>query len=110
MIAFFWPFSILFRVSDGGQNIEVDSSIDPVSSFQGGLARATSDSEAPQFALTDWILDVARNAAQLGQPVNAKTVIAGPFEHRAYRGIAVPLGEGDIVDHVLAHYLPVEED
>jgi len=108
MISFFWPFSILFKVSDAGKNIEIDSSIDPVSSFRGGLAPATSDGDAPQFALTEWILEVARNAADEGQPVNANTMISGPFEHRNYRGVAVPLGDSDTVDHVLAHYMPVD--
>ena len=109
MVSFFWPFSILFRVSDGGETIEIDSSIDPVSSFTGGLARATDDDEAPQFALTEWIVSVARNAAMQRQPVTATTVIPGPFDNRSYRGVAVPFSDGDTIDHVLAHYLPVDD-
>ena len=109
MVSFFWPFSILFRVSDGGETIEIDSSIDPVSSFPGGLARATDDDEAPQFALTEWIVSVARNAAVERQPVSATTVIPGRYDNRSYRGVAVPFADGDMIDHVLAHYLPVED-
>jgi hypothetical protein len=110
VVSFFWPFSILFRISDGGETIEIDSSIDPLSSFQGGLARATDDDEAPQFALTEWIVSVARNAALQRQPVLATTIIPGPIETRTYRGVAVPFSEGETIDHVLAHYLPVDDD
>jgi len=109
MVSFFWPFSILFRVSDNGETIEIESSIDPVSSFPGGLARATDDDEAPQFALTEWIVSVARNAAMQRQPVAATTVIPGQFDNRSYRGVAVPFSDGDTIDHVLAHYLPVDD-
>jgi hypothetical protein len=110
MVSFFWPFSILFKVSDGGETIEIERSIDPLSSFQGGLARATGDDGAPQFALTEWIVSVARHAAVQREPVTATTQIPGPFANRSYKGVAVPFSDGDIIDHVLAHYLPVEDD
>ena len=110
IVSFFWPFSILFKVTDGGETIEIERSIDPLSSFQGGLARATDDEDAPQFALTEWIVSVARHAAMQREPVHATTVIPGPFENRTYRGVAVPFADGDTIDHVLAHYLPVDDD
>lgn len=110
MVSFFWPFSILFKVSDGGETIEIERSIDPLSSFQGGLARATGDNDAPQFALTEWIVSVARHAALQREPVTATTMIPGPIGNRHYRGVAVPFADGDAIDHVLAHYLPVDDD
>lgn len=110
IVSFFWPFSILFKVSDGGETIEIERSIDPLSSFQGGLARATNDEAAPQFALTEWIVSVARNAALQREPVTATTQIPGPADNRTYRGVAVPFSDGDTIGHVLAHYLPVDDD
>jgi len=110
MVSFFWPFSILFRITDGGETIEIERSIDPISSFRGGLARATDDDDAPQFALTEWIVSVARNAAFQRQPVVATTTIPGPYENRTYRGVAVPFAEAEAIDHVLAHYMPIEGD
>jgi len=110
MVSFFWPFSILFKVSDGGETIEIERSIDPMSSFQGGLARATGEDGAPQFALTEWIVSVARNAAVQREPVTATTQIPGPDMNRSYKGIAVPFSDGDTIDHVLAHYMPEDDD
>jgi len=110
IVSFFWPFSILFKITDGGATIEIERSIDPMSSFEGGLSRATGDDGAPQFALTEWIVSVARMAAEQREPVTATTQIPGPFANRTYRGIAVPFADGDTIDHVLAHYLPVDND
>jgi hypothetical protein len=110
IVSFFWPFSILFKVTDGGETIEIERSIDPMSSFQGGLARATGDDGAPQFALTEWIVSVARHAALQREPVTATTQIPGPLANRSYRGVAVPFSDGDTIDHVLAHYLPEDDD
>lgn len=103
-VAFYWPYSILFRVQDDGYVVEVDGTVNPQSSLGAGSLRSLRADGPLQFALTEWFVPVVRAAAHWGQPIDETTDLPIAGETARYRAVALPFSDDQIVvDTVLAH-------
>ncbi len=109
-VGFYWPYSVIFRVEEGGQRVEVETAVNPTSSIKAGWLRAGGDGGKLQFVITEWLMPLVRVAAMRGISVDESALL--PLDGRAvrYRCIALPFSEdGVVVDHVLTHIIALDE-
>ena len=108
IVAFYWPYSVLFRVEGLAGWVEVERAIVPMNALGAGVLRTASGSNSPPFALAEWIISVARAAAAEERPMRETVALPRGATKQRYRGTALPFSDDQrIVDHVLAHYEPI---
>ena len=109
-VAFYWPYSVIFRVAENGDRIEVDTAINPTSSIKAGWLRAGGDGGKLQFVITEWLMPLVRTAALRGIPIDETTLLPLGGKAVRYRGISLPFSEDGVgVDFVLAHIVVLDE-
>jgi hypothetical protein len=109
-LGFYWPYSVIFRIEERGERIEVEKAVNPMSSIKAGWLRSGGDGGKLQFVITEWLMPLVRVAAVRGIPVDESALL--PLDGRAvrYRCIALPFSEdGVVVDHVLTHIIALDE-
>lgn len=109
-LGFYWPYSVIFRIEDRGQRIEVEAAVNPTSSIKAGWLRAGGNGGKLQFVITEWLMPLVRTAAVRGIVIDETTLL--PLDGRAvrYRCVTLPFSEdGVVVDHVLAHIIALDE-
>jgi len=108
-IAFYWPHSVLFRVEGLAGQVAVEAAIAPRSTLRPGVLRHAGGTGPTPYALAEWLMSVAREAAASECPTVATATLSAGEDKRTYRGTALPLSDDQrIVDHVLAYYEPVD--
>ncbi len=109
-LGFYWPYSVIFRIEDRGQRIEVETAVNPTSSIKAGWLRAGGNGGKLQFVITEWLMPLVRAAAVRGITIDETSLL--PLAGRAvrYRCIALPFSEDGVgVDHVLTHIIAQDE-
>lgn len=109
-VGFYWPYSVIFRIEERGERIEVETAVNPTSSIKAGWLRTGGDGGKLQFVITEWLMPLVRAAAVRGIPIDETALL--PLDGRAvrYRCIALPFSEDGVgVDHVLTHIIALDE-
>ena len=109
-LRFYWPYSVIFRIEDHGQRIEVETAVNPTSSIKAGWLRAAGDGGKLQFVITEWLMPLVRAAAAHGIPIDENAPLPLASGVVRYRCVALPFSEDGVgVDHVLTHIVALDK-
>lgn len=96
-IAQFWPNTLLLRLHPTSQTLELESIISP-------HGRAGTDAVEFTPMVLEWVLELGRRVARIGEPVSETEPFPVPMGNVRYRAAALPLSEGGgDIDHILCH-------